>query len=132
MTFSVVQKVTQSFTQLILNILRAWGLMFRFGHIMVRASPVTLVVKNPPASETHRRRGFHPWVRKIPWRRAWQPHQYSCPENPMDRGAWQTTVYRVAKSWTWLKWLSMHACMQSRNVLTLLELIICSASKICT
>ena len=20
----------------------------------------------------HKRRGFHPWVRKIPWRRAWQ------------------------------------------------------------
>ena len=21
----------------------------------------------------HKRRGFNPWVRKIPWRRAWQP-----------------------------------------------------------
>ena len=21
----------------------------------------------------HKRRGFHPWVRKIPWKRAWQP-----------------------------------------------------------
>ena len=28
--------------------------------------------------------------------------QYSCLENPMDREAWQTTVYRVAKSWTQL------------------------------
>ena len=26
--------------------------------------------------------------------------QYSCPENPMDRGTWQATVHRVAKSWT--------------------------------
>ena len=26
--------------------------------------------------------------------------QYSCLENPMDRGAWQATVQRVAKSWT--------------------------------
>ena len=26
--------------------------------------------------------------------------QYSCQENPMDRGAWQVTVHRVAKSWT--------------------------------
>ena len=26
--------------------------------------------------------------------------QYPCPENPMDRGAWQTTLYRVSKSWT--------------------------------
>ena len=28
--------------------------------------------------------------------------QYSCPENPMDRGAWRATVYRVTKSWTLL------------------------------
>ena len=28
------------------------------------------------------------------------PFQYSCLGNPMDRGAWQTTVYRVAKSQT--------------------------------
>ena len=26
--------------------------------------------------------------------------QYSCPENPMDSGAWQVTVNRVAKSQT--------------------------------
>ena len=26
--------------------------------------------------------------------------QYSCLENPMDRRAWQATVYGVAKSWT--------------------------------
>ena len=26
--------------------------------------------------------------------------QYSCPENPMDRGAWQTPVHTVVKSWT--------------------------------
>ena len=31
-------------------------------------------------------------------------------ENPMDRGAWQATVYRVTESWTQLKWLSTHAC----------------------
>ena len=28
------------------------------------------------------------------------PLQYSCLEKPMDRGAWQTTVHTVAKSWT--------------------------------
>ena len=26
--------------------------------------------------------------------------QYSCLGNPMDRGAWQAAVYRVAKTWT--------------------------------
>ena len=31
------------------------------------------------------------------------PLQYSCLENPMDRGAWLATVHRVAKSQTQLK-----------------------------
>ena len=44
------------------------------------------------------RHGFNPWVGKIPWRMAWQPLQYSCLENPMDRGAWWSTVHGVAKS----------------------------------
>ena len=30
------------------------------------------------------------------------PLQYSCLENPMDRGAWQATVCGIAKSQTWL------------------------------
>ena len=30
------------------------------------------------------------------------PHQYSCLENLMDRGAWQAIVHRVTKSWTQL------------------------------
>ena len=36
------------------------------------------------------------------------PLQYSCLENPTDRGAWWATVHGVAKSWTQLKRLSMH------------------------
>ena len=36
------------------------------------------------------------------------PLQYSCLESPLDRGAWWATVHRVAKSWAWLKRLSMH------------------------
>ena len=27
---------------------------------------------------------------------------------PMDRGVWRDIVYRVTKSWIWLKWLSIH------------------------
>ena len=30
------------------------------------------------------------------------PLQYSCLENPMERGAWRATVHKVAKSWTQL------------------------------
>ena len=35
------------------------------------ASLVAQLVKNPPVLQ-ERRRGFDPWVGKIPWRRAWQ------------------------------------------------------------
>ena len=31
------------------------------------------------------------------------PLQYSCLENPMNRGAWRATVHGVSKSWTQLK-----------------------------
>ena len=41
------------------------------------------------------------------------PHQYSCLENPMDRGLWRAKVRRVAKSRIWLKRLSMHSCKVS-------------------
>ena len=38
------------------------------------------------------------------------PLQYSCLENPMDRGgAWQAMVHTVAMSWTRLRQLSTHA-----------------------
>ena len=43
------------------------------------------------------------------------PLQYSCLENPMDRGAWWATVHRVARSQTRLKQLSTHACVHSVN-----------------
>ena len=35
------------------------------------------------------------------------PLQYSCLENPMDRGAWQAAVHKVTKSQMWLKWHSV-------------------------
>ena len=46
----------------------------------------------------HRRHEFNPWVRRIPWRRKWQPTRLFLPENPMDRGAWQATAHGVLKS----------------------------------
>ena len=36
------------------------------------------------------------------------PLQYSCLENPMDRGAWQATVYSIAKSQTQLSASGMY------------------------
>ena len=36
---------------------------------------------------SHRRHGFYPRVRKIPWRKHGNTLQYFCLKNPMDRGA---------------------------------------------
>ena len=48
----------------------------------------------------HKRRRFHPCVAKIPWRKNGNPFQFSCLENPMDRGSWWATVHGVARSQT--------------------------------
>ena len=47
-----------------------------------------------------RRHGFDPRVRKIHWRRKWQPTPVFLLGNPMNRGVWWITVDRVAKRWT--------------------------------
>ena len=48
--------------------------------------------------------------------------QYSCLENPMDREAWRAIIHRVAKSWTWLKQLSMHIlCKKERAIIFFLS-----------
>ena len=54
-----------------------------------------------------RRRGFSPWVWKIPRGGNHNPLQYSCLGKSMNRGAWWVTVCKIAKSWTRL---SAHSC----------------------
>ena len=44
--------------------------------------------------------GLIPGVGRSPGGGNGSPLQYSCLENPMDRGAWQSTVHGVAKSQT--------------------------------
>ena len=44
-----------------------------------------------------RSHGFDSWVRKMPWRRAWQPTPVDCLEHPMNRGAWWAIIHRVTK-----------------------------------
>ena len=46
--------------------------------------------------------GLIPGSGRSPGKGHGNPLQYSCLENPMDRGAWQDTVYRVPKSQTGL------------------------------
>ena len=57
------------------------------------ASQVVLVVKNPPAKAGDLR---DPASRSL-GEGSGNPLQYSCLENPMDRGCWQVTVHEVAE-----------------------------------
>ena len=61
-------------------------------------------VKNPLAyAGDIREAGLIPRLGRSPEGGHGNPLQYSCLENPVDRGAWQATGYRVAKSRTRLK-----------------------------
>ena len=65
------------------------------------------MVKNLPANARDARdSGLIPGSGRSPGGGHGNPLQYSCLENPMDRGAWRATVHGVAKGWTCL---SMHA-----------------------
>ena len=69
--------------------------MYIYTHVW--ASLVAQTVKNPP--------GFNPWVRKMPWRRAWQPTPGFFPGKPHGQRTLggvleDPTVHGVAKSQT--------------------------------
>ena len=81
----------------------------KFTGLYLWASQVALVIKKPPAAqETLWEADLILGSGRSPGGGPGNPLQYSCLENPKDRGAWRATVHRVAKSWTQLKWLSMH------------------------
>ena len=67
------------------------------------------MVKNAPANAGDLRDGGStPGSGRSPGGEHSNPLQYSCLENPMDRGAWRATVHMVAKGQTCLKQLGMH------------------------
>ena len=76
-------------------------------------------VKNPPANVGDLRDvGSIPGSGRSPGGGHGNPLQYSCLENPMDRGAWRATVHGVVKSRTRLKRLSTaHAWFCSSVIL---------------
>ena len=61
------------------------------------------MVKNLPANAGDiRYMGLIPGSGRSPRGGHGNPLQYSCLENPMDRGGWQAMVHRIAKSLTQL------------------------------
>ena len=71
-------------------------------NLYIGAFQVAPVAKNPPDNAgTVRDMGSIPGSGRSPGEDYQDyPLQYSCLENPTDRGAWQTTVHGVAKSRT--------------------------------
>ena len=68
------------------------------------------MVKNLPDNAGDARgTGLIPGLGRSPGGRHGNPLQYSCLENPMDRGDWWAMVHRVTKSWTQLSQLNTHA-----------------------
>ena len=63
-------------------------------------SQVVLVVKKLPDKAGDMRLKFNPWVRKIPWRRAWQPTLVFLLGESHGQRSLGATVHGVAKSWT--------------------------------
>ena len=66
---------------------------------LLRGFPGDSVVKNPPANSGNVRDAdlIH-WSGRSPGEGNGSPFQYSCLENPMDRGAWWATVHGMAEA----------------------------------
>ena len=83
---------------------------FASNYVLIWASQVALVVKNPPANSGNTRHsGSIPGLGRSPGGGQGNSLQYSCLENSMDRGVWQATVHgvtpRVRHDWanTWIR-----------------------------
>ena len=72
-----------------------------FSSSLYTGFPGGSVVKNPPVNTVDL--GLIPGLGRSPGEGNGNPLQYSCLENPRDRGAWWATVHAVAKSWTRLR-----------------------------
>ena len=76
------------------------------------------MVKNPPASaEAIGDVGSIPGLGRSPREGNGNPLQYSCLENPMDRGAWWVTVHRVPNE------LDMTEATEHRDQVWVLEMV---------
>ena len=89
--WATVHRITKSWTQV--------------SNVHFGASQVVLSDKEPTCQYRRlKRHGFHSWIRKIPGGGHGNSLQFSCLENPMDRGAWRATcckeLQRARQDWS--------------------------------
>ena len=83
---------------------KTWEQVFKCLLDIFRGFPGGSVVKNLPANAGDLRDpGSIPGSGRSPGGGRGHTLQYSCLENPVDRGAWRAAVHQVTKSWTRLK-----------------------------
>ena len=86
---------------------------------------MALVIKNLPANAGDTRGvGLIPGLRRSLGVENGNPFQYSCLENPMDRGAWRATVHGAAKSQISLS-THTHNLLLRENILIIVLAAIC-------
>ena len=102
------QSIGVSASASVLDSLEDWHIETQSLQRFNKSIQVVLVVKNPPANaEETTDVGSIPGLGRSPVGEHDKSLQYSCLENPMDRGGWWTIFYRVSKNQIWLKWLSI-------------------------
>ena len=83
-------------------------------------SQVASVVNNPPANAGDMNHGFDPWVRKIPWRRKWQPTLVFVSGEFHRQRSLAGYIHGIAESDTteWLTHTHMLYSFQVYNIMT--------------
>ena len=109
--FTINALTEQQFLSLSVQILNFLNLKYQIAFKIVLSISLyfqmMLVVKNLPTFLGNvREEGLTPGSWRSPGGGHGNPLQYSCLENPIDRGAGWATEHRVTKSWTQIKWLT--------------------------
>ena len=70
-----------------------------------------------PACQCRRfkRQRYHPWVRKIPWKRAWQPTPVFLPGKPHGQRSLVDYSPQSPREPITTMWLSVHACSHTHT-----------------
>ena len=77
----------------------------------------------------HKRCMFNPWVRKIPWRRAWQPTPVFLPGESHEHR--RAMIHRVTKNWTrWSDLACTHTLRSASSTFIFLALNLISLSSL--
>ena len=89
-----------------------WAAIYRVAQSWTRLKRLSSSSSSTSGKESTCQCSSLPGLGRSPGERNSNLLQYSCLENPRERGAWWAAVHAVAKSWARLRQLSTRACAQ--------------------